>query len=189
MSSTLWIPLVVAVVGVSGTLSAAVFTQVWAARRENERWVREQTAEEKRWQREQEERRQQWQREDRARWLEVRRTIYAEFLLGLQTWSTALSKAEGELRENGSIADETTSLLQNLEEKYGGVYQSLRIIAPKMIIEWAAGLMLDYGLKSFDLTIGKLPPSGKEGIEDDARTRSYEERLHDGIRKDLGLED
>lgn len=183
------VPLVVAVVGVLGTLSAALFTQLWAARRENERWVRELAAEEKRWRREQEERRQQWQREDRARWLEVRRTIYVEFLLGLQTWSTAVSKAAGEMRKDGDIADDTTALLEDLEQKYDRVYQTLRVIAPKEIIEWAAGLMLDYGFKTYDLTSGRLPPDGQKGLEDDARIRKYQEGLLEGIREDLGLRD
>jgi hypothetical protein len=45
VSTPLWVPLAVAVVGVLGTLSAAVFTQSWAAKRENQRRDYEQAAE------------------------------------------------------------------------------------------------------------------------------------------------
>jgi hypothetical protein len=94
-TTPLWVPLAVAVTGVLGTLSAAVFTQIWAARREDKRWIRDREVEEERWQREKVERREQWRREDRARWLAERRNIYAEYLLGLDTWGVALSKEDG----------------------------------------------------------------------------------------------
>src|ERR1700684_3432335 len=100
MSSTpLWVPLVVAGVGVLATLSATIFTQAWSARREDKRWSRDREVEERRWQREQEERREQWRREDRARWLDERRAVYAKFLLSLDAWSYALSDASDEVRQ------------------------------------------------------------------------------------------
>lgn len=70
--------LLVALLGVAGTLGAAVFTQVWDARRE-----------ERRWQREQEARREQWQREDRLRAGQQRQEVYAEFLLAVAKWASA----------------------------------------------------------------------------------------------------
>jgi hypothetical protein len=68
VTTPLWVPLVVAAVGVLGTLFAAVFTQVWQSRREEERA------------------RSQAQREDSQRWFEARRAVYTEVLRALRPW-------------------------------------------------------------------------------------------------------
>lgn len=64
----LWVPLVVAAIGVAGTLAAAVFTQVWQSQREEKRTIR------------------QAHREDAQRWLEARRALYSEVLRVLRPW-------------------------------------------------------------------------------------------------------
>lgn len=73
MSTTpLWVPLVVAGIGVAGTLAAGVagglITQRWANEREDTAWVRER-------QREQE----HWAREDETRTFEHRRQVLEDF--------------------------------------------------------------------------------------------------------------
>jgi hypothetical protein len=73
MSSTpLWVPLVVAGIGVAGTLTAGIagglVTQRWSDRREVSAWAREREREHER-----------WAREDEARTFEHRRQAYADF--------------------------------------------------------------------------------------------------------------
>jgi hypothetical protein len=73
MSSTpLWVPLVVAGIGVAGTLTAGIagglIAQRWSDRREASAWARERERE-----------RERWAREDDARTFEHRRQAYADF--------------------------------------------------------------------------------------------------------------
>lgn len=73
MSSTpLWVPLVVAGIGVAGTLTAGIagglITQRWSDRREVNAWTREREREHER-----------WTREDEARTFEHRRQAYTDF--------------------------------------------------------------------------------------------------------------
>lgn len=84
-----WTVLAVAVVGVAGTLGAAVFTQIFSVRREDRRWRQEQTAEAQRWERQQQERRDQWQREDQLRRVAQRQEAYTAFLLAVASWASA----------------------------------------------------------------------------------------------------
>jgi hypothetical protein len=83
-----WAVLAVAFLGVAGTLGAAIFTQVWGARREDRRWRQEQAAEDQRWQRARQERREQWQHEDQLRAGQQRREAYAQFLLAVTKWTS-----------------------------------------------------------------------------------------------------
>jgi hypothetical protein len=84
-----WTVLVVAFLGVAGTLGAAVFTQFFSARREDRRWRQEQLADEQRWQRQQQERRDLWQREDQLRAVQQREDAYTQFLLAVAKWASA----------------------------------------------------------------------------------------------------
>jgi hypothetical protein len=94
-----WAVLAVAFLGVAGTLGAAVFTQMWGARREDRRWRQEQAADEQRWQRERQERREQWLRDDQLRTGQQRQEAYAQFFLAVAKWASAantvLDRAEG----------------------------------------------------------------------------------------------
>jgi len=71
-STPLWVPLVVAGIGVAGTLTAGIagglIAQRWSDRREVSAWAREREREHER-----------WAREDEARTFEHRRQAYADF--------------------------------------------------------------------------------------------------------------
>jgi len=71
-STPLWVPLVVAGIGVAGTLTAgiagALIAQRWASQREEKTWARERAREEQR-----------WAREDEARTFELRREVFEDF--------------------------------------------------------------------------------------------------------------
>jgi len=71
-STPLWVPLVVAGIGVTGTLIAGIsgawITRRWSDQREDKAWTRERERE-----------RERWAREDEARTFEHRREAYEEF--------------------------------------------------------------------------------------------------------------
>lgn len=76
-STPLWVPLVVAGMGVAGTLgggiAGAVFTRRWTERREELAWARERRRE-----------RERWAREDQARTFEHRREAYIDFYVAVK---------------------------------------------------------------------------------------------------------
>jgi hypothetical protein len=82
-STPLWVPLVVAGVGVLGTLSAVFFTQAWAAKLEGQRWQREH----------------EWLIET------VKREAYAEFLRSISA-SYAQAESEAEYHAQAKSAAE-----------------------------------------------------------------------------------
>ena len=193
MSSTsVWLPLAVAAVGVAGTLSATWLTRRSADRREDQRWTREREAEETRWQRERDERREEWQREDAARWLTDRRAVYAEYLLSLRAWTTALYKVHNAVQANGTFSGETRAALVGLEEQSSRLYEMLSVISPKSIVDLSAGSFLTLGLWSHHLRSdgddeainpfsGEKTSYPKDSVQDDRRLRR-------AIRQDLGVD-
>ena len=73
MSTPLWVPLVVAALGLVSTVVGIVVTQIMANRRERASWQRDTDREQQR-----------WQREDQARTFEHRHTAYVEFYEALR---------------------------------------------------------------------------------------------------------
>jgi hypothetical protein len=95
-----WIPLVVAVVGVLGTLAAAVFAQVWQTRREAERWERERKRE-----------REIWMREDATRYFDQEREAHMAFLREWQQIHITLwPYAKGQKQRRGGAGDPLAAL-------------------------------------------------------------------------------
>jgi hypothetical protein len=76
-STPLWVPLVVAGIGVAGTLAGGVVGSALTQRRADRR-------EEKAWAREREREHEQWVREDEARTFEHRREAYIEFYVAVK---------------------------------------------------------------------------------------------------------
>ncbi|MEV0153173.1 hypothetical protein AB0H57_05445 [Micromonospora sp. NPDC050686] len=85
-----WAVLVVAALGVLGTLAAAVITQILSGRREARQWERQRAHEQTRWERERDERREQWEREDHSRWHQERLAAYTELLQRIEDWDMAV---------------------------------------------------------------------------------------------------
>ena len=95
-----WVPLVVALVGVLGTLAAAVFAQIWQARREAERWERERKRE-----------RDIWLREDAKRYFDQEREAHMAFLREWQQIHIALwPYAKGQKRRDDDVSDPLAAL-------------------------------------------------------------------------------
>ena len=183
----MWVPLAVGALGVLGTLSAAIFAQVWSARREDRRWAREREAEKERWDREREERREQWRREDLARWLEERRNLYADLLLRIETWSSALSSAEGELLRDGQLADGTVAKLEELQQGHRRANQQLVMIAPSEIVKFAESCSSTYNIWLFQLKSRQLKLV-ENNIAFHKQRKSYDECLREAIRRDLRVD-
>ncbi|MEW2539309.1 hypothetical protein [Micromonospora chalcea] len=85
-STPLWVPIVVAAVGVSGTVAAAWLTQRASKKREDERWRREREVDEIRWQRE---------KADRLRELRVK--LYLDLAEYSENFAAALDAVTDEL--------------------------------------------------------------------------------------------
>lgn len=95
-TTPIWVPLIVAVVGVLGTLGASVFTQIHSARREQATWERER------------ERRHDEQRREEVRyWLEERRRVYSAFLASVREYHGALWEAVAHMERTGERLDLT----------------------------------------------------------------------------------
>lgn len=118
------IVLATAFVAVTGTLSAAVITQMLAARREKWQWSRRIEQDAERWECEKEERREQWEREDGARWHAERLASYTIFCVSMEQWMTlakrrSTNETAGLLpaseKELDTAADELLSTLISIE--------------------------------------------------------------------------
>jgi hypothetical protein len=96
MSATtpLWVPLMIAAVGLATTIGAAVLTQWWASRREDVRWGRER-----------DDRQEQWKREDSLRWLQDRQQAYARLIAALDEWDHELGSARAALTIDAEFAE------------------------------------------------------------------------------------
>ena len=93
-------PAAVAIVGVLGTLAAAVFAQVWQTRREAERWERERKRE-----------REIWIREDTRRYFDQEREAHMAFLRDWQQVHIILGPyAKGKKQRNGDTGDPLAAL-------------------------------------------------------------------------------
>jgi hypothetical protein len=77
-----WTTLIVAGLGVAGTLGVTVMTQRSSAQRDDKRWTQERDAERERWQR-------QSTRDDSRHWPSERREIYVDFLFKLNAYVNA----------------------------------------------------------------------------------------------------
>ncbi|MEH0930052.1 hypothetical protein [Micromonospora sp. CPCC 205558] len=82
----IWPVLLVAVLGVAGTLGAAISTQFLTTRREDRRWNLEREREQERWERERQDRAAQWQRDDELRHRESREETYKQFMQTIWNW-------------------------------------------------------------------------------------------------------
>ncbi|MGC4848385.1 hypothetical protein ACLQ3F_14195 [Micromonospora sp. DT15] len=82
----IWPVLLVAALGVTGTLGAAISTQFLTTRREDRRWNLEREREQERWERERQDRAAQWQREDELRHREAREETYKQFMQTIWNW-------------------------------------------------------------------------------------------------------
>ena len=131
-----WTVLVVAFLGVAGTLGAAIFTQIWSTRREDRRWRQEKDADERRWQRERHDRREQWQREDELRARQQRQQVYVDFLQAVAKWASATSTMVVDRPANaGPLTPDDLAQLNALVEQADASCVPLRLQASPEVTE------------------------------------------------------
>src|SRR3954471_11393191 len=123
-----WTVLVVAFLGVAGTLGAAIFTQAWSARREDRRWRQEKEADERRWQRERQDRAEQWRREDQLRAKQERQQVYVDFLQAVAKWASTASTMVVDRPDNaGPLTVDDLAQLRMLVEQADASCVPLRL--------------------------------------------------------------
>ncbi len=141
-TTTVWVPLVTAgvglVTGVGAALGAAFLTERRADRREELRWQREREDRQEQWQRERGDRQGQWQREDSLRWLQERHLAYARFLGALYEWDARLRDAFVIRRidsEQGTWTDLDMAKIKQAAEAASVAMDSVRLMASRQVGE------------------------------------------------------
>lgn len=173
----MWVPLVVALVGLGGVLGA----QLVGGWREDRRWQREVQREELRWQREQAERRHTG-RED----------AYGRVIGALEAWQWVLHPVkERVIVGDGSLDDAQRRQLEAMRDSVREVLGPMNLHAPDDVRH----LMRDAVLAKAQLTATLLAADLPAGTEDRAALhREYREGLRHyyamraAMRRDLGID-
>lgn len=205
-STPIWVPLAVAALGVGSTLAASIFGQVWARRREEDRWRVEREAERVRWERERAARQEQWQREDAGRWLGDRRQIYADYLHALDRWRSDLVRPDYAAAFGGRIAPDSRAELTSLGDSANQQRELLSLIAPKKVVRLANEAYVSH-FRAYTRLVSPwiVQPGDDQEVavdhsDDDIRAavRKHDERaaalrrsineLRAAIREDLGID-
>ncbi|GAA3431674.1 hypothetical protein BJ998_003751 [Kutzneria kofuensis] len=118
----LWVPVVVALLGLAGVLGA----QLIAGWRENQRWRRETEREELRWSREREK-----DRENRS--YEGRAKAYAEVIGAIESFDWVLYDARRALREGGTVDEASAADLRKATAQARSALGAVNVHAPERI--------------------------------------------------------
>lgn len=171
----IWVPLVVAGLGVlgtiAGTLSGVLLTQKRSDRRERESWERERKREHER-----------WAREDALRTFERRREAYEDFYESLRTMArTAYDHGMGLSEPHGDDGELPFDWNQDTWRKL----QHLRVYASTEVASAAMAAYSACWYWGFESRHGRHDDPFDDGQDTYDRR---EPELHDAIRRDLGIE-
>lgn len=182
----MWVPLVVALVGLGGVLGA----QLVAGWREDRRWQREVQREELRWQRE-------VQREQERRRHEGREDAYARAIGGLEDWQWVLYPVkERVLKERGVMEPAQRERLESMQDVARELLGPMNLHAPEAV----RGLMRDAVLSKSDLTADLLALTGPlDGTDENTalrrdltdlyrRSLKHYYAMRAAMRQDLGID-
>jgi hypothetical protein len=169
-ATPLWVPLVVAVVGVGGTLSASVVTQVLTRRRDEQRWSIER-----------DERTEQWRREDAARWLADRRAAYADLLTALHEQHALLLRGLRLTAEGRRPDAAATARLESLRETLQRARHAAGLLASPAVAR-SAGALADVLARHTDRVLDG--GAGDDGADLDGFAEALD-RLGADMRDDL----
>jgi hypothetical protein len=175
---SVWVPLVVALVGLGGVLGA----QLVAGWREDRRWQREVQREELRWQRE-------VRREQERRRHDGREDAYARAIGALEAWQWVMYPVkERVLKERGVMTDQQRQRLAAMSDTAHELLGPMNLHAPERV----RNLMRDAVLSKSDLTAdllaltGPLDGSGDPGDSGDPEAAAARRReLTDLYRRSL----
>lgn len=165
MQTPLWVPLVVAAIGVLGTLSAGIAGVLITQRRSDRR-------EEAAWARQREREREVWEREDRQRTFDHRRMAYEQFYEAVQTYANAVQGYRKGLIERvpDDVHNAAFELLQRLHIYAFPEVSKLSVVAYLSADTWE-----------------HMPGSDAETARRGERYRKAESELLDAMRSDLGI--
>ncbi|MEW2507455.1 hypothetical protein ACQPXB_39865 [Amycolatopsis sp. CA-161197] len=137
---SVWVPIVVAVLGILGVVSGQLIN-VW---REERRWAREAVREDQRWARER-------RRDIDAHWREKRFDVHIAVLAAFRDWERALEKpvAAREAGHEPGGLDE----LRALDDRVQEVLSSLMIFGPRVLAVAADEVYLEFR-QSHDYALG-----------------------------------
>ena len=174
---SVWVPIVVGVLGLAGVLSA----QLIAGWRDDRRWKREQRHDEERWRRERE-------LEHERRGYAGRQDAYARLIGLLETWSWVLYPAQHRVLEQGrELTDDMRAELREMRTLAREALGPVNLYAPSHIRDRMQAAILSKA----DLTAALLAG------EDDAdrlaslwkKTKVSYLELRAAMRRDLGISD
>jgi hypothetical protein len=203
--------LYVAIIGIIGTLTAALVTQWWSSRRdekqwerqkklqderfdrererEEERWQREREQESERWARERQERSEQWNREDAARLYQDRLGAYSQLLTHSQEMLDSAHRVVESIPDNDESAAEfygisanTVAEYQENLDRYLSARVSIRLIGSRVVNEMAAKV----GLHALRIRVHTRAAEAREG-NDRIPAERYKHIADDSIGQALAL--
>ncbi len=170
----LWVPMVVAVLGLGGVLGA----QAIAGWREDKRWRRETEREELRWGRERE-------RERESRSYEGRAKAYAEVIGAIESFDWVLYDARRALRDGGTVDEASAADLRKAAAQARTSLGAVNVHAPERI-----RAMLRESLVRRSTLATKLL-AGRHGDEERTLWREAQREyktMRRAMREDLGLD-
>ncbi|MGW4796469.1 hypothetical protein ACWEPC_29010 [Nonomuraea sp. NPDC004297] len=177
---SVWVPLVVAVLGILGL----VIGQLVNAWREDRRWQRELVREDVRWQREQERELARHVRETEAHWREERLAAYAHFAEIMDTWRDLLVSAIEQQLAGESAAEEEFAKMEALTQRATASLTKILLVGSSDMQAQCHELFALYGSSYWVLKDGKrvLPMNAHP---DDAVSNAYFQMISD-FRVELG---
>jgi hypothetical protein len=170
----LWVPVVVALLGLAGVLGA----QLVAGWREDKRWRRETEREELRWGREREK-----DRENRS--YEGRAKAYAEVIGAIESFDWVLYDARRVVREGGRLDDTLAGDLRKVTAQARNSLGAVNVHAPERIRAMLRESLLGRSTLATRLLDGLYRPREHERWQDGQREYKI---LRRAMREDLGLD-
>jgi hypothetical protein len=172
MGSTtpLWVPLVVAIIGLLATIAGTIAGVLITQRRSD---ARNKVA----WERERERERERWAREDAARTFELRREAYVEFHdVATQVWRVLFGlyvvRAASDLDQTGKYQAASFDVSKRIE--FWDALEKVSVYGSGTIAEMAQ-------------EIGKLFREAEKNIDAALKLKRELEKLLKAIRADLGI--
>jgi|SRR4051812_8788789 hypothetical protein len=170
----LWVPVVVALLGLAGVLGA----QLVAGWREDRRWRRETEREELRWTREREK-----DRENRS--YEGRAKAYAEVIGAIESFDWVLYDARRVVREGGQLDDVLAAEVRKVAAQARNSLGAVNVHAPERIRAMLRESLLGRSTLATRLLEGHYRPREHERWRDGQREYKIMRRA---MREDLGLD-
>ncbi len=180
----MWVPVVVGIIGLVGVLGA----QLFAARREDQRWQREVHREDLRWQRERE-REEERRDHDLALALHSQQiSCYGAFAGAVNAWHAELLRAADIIRSAAQASDHLHTRLRELREIAEESLATMEIVGSESVRQ-AGRAAVDALSELESVVIGTNRPTADDFALRIDRVFQECQRFRQQIRQDLKLAD